>query len=96
MGDVLYSELNDVTASRLAVDGQVEQGQIPAMPAKLKPDPDQPGLLKPERWLRSGQTTFVPWDMLVAVDWMHRIVVHGAFVPHGVRTTTMAHPANGH
>lgn len=57
MGDILHPEAHEITGSELAVDGQVEQGQIAQPPSQLKSDPNRPDLLELERWLGPDQAS---------------------------------------
>jgi hypothetical protein len=43
MSHIPYFELDKVTASQFAVNGQIEQGQLPEIVGELQPDPDFPG-----------------------------------------------------
>lgn len=49
MGYVSYTKLSQVAGSQLAVDGQVEQRQIPRFLRDLEPYPDGPDIFKSER-----------------------------------------------
>jgi hypothetical protein len=49
--DVSKAQSNHVTASKLAVDRQVEKGEIPDALFNLDPHPDGPDMHRPERKL---------------------------------------------
>jgi hypothetical protein len=51
---------DQITAAQLAVDPEIEQREIALPTLKLKPDPDCPDILRPERALLADQATLVP------------------------------------
>src|SRR6266568_384278 len=55
---------HEVTASELAIDGEIEQSKVARPALQLKPDPDRPNVLGFERTLLPGQTAFVPGSIL--------------------------------
>lgn len=59
-GHVVDPKSDEVTGSQFAVEGQVEQGQIPNPMSDLEPDPNGPNLFCLERRLRSDQLASVP------------------------------------
>jgi hypothetical protein len=59
-GHVVDAECNEVTGSQLAVERQIEQGQIPDTMSNLEPDPNGPDLLRLERRFGSNQLAPVP------------------------------------
>jgi hypothetical protein len=71
------------TFSKLAVDGQIEQGQIAGTFRKLSPDPNSPDLPKLEWGLRSDQAVLVPGDMADGSIGTALIAGHGMFPPVG-------------
>jgi hypothetical protein len=59
-GYVVDPKRDEVTGSQLAVEGQVEQGQIPDLMSDLEPHSNGPDLLRLERRLGSDQLAVVP------------------------------------
>jgi hypothetical protein len=53
--NVLDHEAHHVTATRLAIDGEIEEREVPCPPCELQPSPNGPDLLRLERWLWSDQ-----------------------------------------
>jgi len=53
-------ESDDIAASQLAVDGEIEHRQITRSLLDLELGPDCPNVLLPERWLGPYQLSFVP------------------------------------
>ena len=49
MRNVSYSQLGQVTGTQFAIDGQIEESQIPCLLRKLKPDPNGPDISDSER-----------------------------------------------
>src|SRR5215210_3459143 len=50
MRDVAYSKAHEIAAAKLAVDSQVEHGQIADCMRVLKVNSDRPDVLRPQRW----------------------------------------------
>jgi len=46
--DVTDVKADEVAAAKLAVDGEVEEGKLPDLLGKLRPDTDGPNLLEPQ------------------------------------------------
>ena len=57
-------QANKVTTAQLAIDGQVEQRQIPEVSNELKPGTNGPNLLWEQRTFLPDQSTLVPWTAL--------------------------------
>ena len=55
VADIAHSQLHQITSSKLAVDRQIEQSQIPAPPSDLQAYADCPNLLELERRLLADQ-----------------------------------------
>src|SRR3954449_274083 len=51
---------DEIAAAQLAIDREVEQGEVALSTLKLKPNPDCPDLLRLERALLPDQATLVP------------------------------------
>src|ERR1700704_2567685 len=54
---VIDLQRDEIAAAQLAVDREVEQGEIALATLKLKPDPDRPDLLRLERAFLADQAT---------------------------------------
>jgi hypothetical protein len=59
-GHIINPESNEVTSSHLAVEGQVEQGQIPDAMSDLEPEPNGPDLFSFERRFGANQLALIP------------------------------------
>ena len=59
-------DFHHVTASQLAVDGQVEQRTVAETPFSIEPEPDSPNPLWLERTLRADRFSGIPWPPLPA------------------------------
>src|SRR5439155_21479359 len=68
--DIVDLQSHEVTASELAIDGEIEQGKVARPALQLKPDPDRPNVFGFERTLLPGETAFVPGSTLH--DRLHR------------------------
>jgi hypothetical protein len=75
--NVLHLQTDHIAAAQLAVDRQVEHGQVACPPFELQLGADRPDMLWPERRLRSDQLAFIPRR------WFRRGVVGGFVVLHG-------------
>jgi hypothetical protein len=51
MSNVANPKAHQVTATQLAVNGEIEQGKLPDVLAKLKVNADGPDIFRPERFL---------------------------------------------
>jgi hypothetical protein len=60
VADVSDAQLDQVTRSKLAVDGEVEQRQITVTTSELQADPDRLDLFELERRFLSYELSFVP------------------------------------
>jgi hypothetical protein len=58
--NVLNLKGDDIATSQLAVDGQIEHGQITRSLVDLELGPDRPDVFLPQRRLGSNQLPFVP------------------------------------
>ncbi len=59
-GDVLHAYRDDVATAQLAVDRQVEEGQIPLLALDLQLGPDRPHVARAQRWLSTDELALVP------------------------------------
>jgi hypothetical protein len=56
---VIDAQRHEIAAAQLAVDGEVEQGQVSGTPLQLQLRPDGPHVTGPQRWLRTGELALV-------------------------------------
>src|ERR1700692_3516827 len=59
-GDILDPDGDDVTAAKLAVDRQIEHGEVASSAFDLELCPDRPDVLGSQRRLRSRKLALVP------------------------------------
>jgi hypothetical protein len=64
----------EITASQLAVDGQVEKRKVPNSIGQLKADPDPPNLFQLEWELLADQFVLVPGGMAIFIV---ECLIHG-------------------
>ncbi len=60
MRDIPDPQLDQVARSQLAIDGQIEQRQLPSAIGKLQSNPDSPDVLELEGCLLTDDLAFVP------------------------------------
>ena len=58
--DVANAQIDEIAAAQLAVDREVEHGQVSNLMRVLKVNSDGPDVLRLERWLLADQLAFVP------------------------------------
>ena len=58
--DIFDPQAHEITSAQLAVDRQIEEGQVPNSPVELQAGPDGPKMLWLKRWLRADQLNSVP------------------------------------
>ena len=63
MGNILDAQPHQVAAAQLAVDTQVEEGEVALPPSDLQTDADLPDLLEREGTLLPGQLAPVPGNL---------------------------------
>jgi len=61
--DVVDLQPHEVTASELAIDGEIEQGKVARSVLELEPDPDCPDILRFQRSLLPGKSSLVPGNV---------------------------------
>jgi len=83
-GDIFDPDGNDITATKFAVDCQIEHGQIASAALDLKLCPDRPDVLRAERGLCPGQLSLVPGHLLGRWDSIH-LILHGHIPRLGYR-----------
>ena len=64
--NVLNFQPNEVTPAQLAVDGQVEQSEVPGPVPELQANPNGPNLPRLQRWLLAKQLASIPGGVLPA------------------------------
>src|SRR5262249_20698226 len=74
---VIDFDSDNVAAPELAVDCEIEQGQITGLTLHLKLCPDGPDVLRPERRFRASQLALIPRDPLCSGLDRVLSVVHG-------------------
>jgi hypothetical protein len=87
-GDVVDPEGDDITASQLAVDGEIEHRQVSSTSFDLELGPDRPDMLWPQRGLCSNQLAFVPGRTFGGSRNQVVVVLHGR-TPRLLRITIM-------
>ena len=55
-----YAQGHEITAAELAVDGQIEHGQVTGALLELEFRAYRPNVAWPQWWLRAGHFTLVP------------------------------------
>ncbi len=63
-GNVLDFESNYIATAQLAIDSEIEQGQVSLAVSHLELGADRPDVFWPERRLGSGHLALVPRDAL--------------------------------
>ena len=66
-GDILDLQAHEITTAKLAVDGKIEQSQIPGSAGDLQSRPDGPDVFWLEWRFRSSELPFVPWSVLTNI-----------------------------
>jgi hypothetical protein len=75
-GYILDADGDDITAAKLAVDCQVEHGEVASAAFYLELGPDRPDVFGSQRWLCPGELSLVPGHSL----WLRggiRLILHG-------------------
>jgi hypothetical protein len=75
-GDILDPDGDDITAAKLAVDGQIEHGEVASAAFDLEFRPDRPNMFGSQRRLGSGQLAFVSRQSLGRVGRI-LLILHG-------------------
>lgn len=65
MGDVVHAQVDEIAAPQLAVDGQIEHGEVTDRMGILQVDADGPDVLRLERGLLADELSLVPGFALV-------------------------------
>jgi hypothetical protein len=60
MRNVPHAQLHEITRSKLAVDGQVEQSELPSPRRELQANANCPDLFQPQRRLLNDELALVP------------------------------------
>ncbi len=74
--DILDPDCNNVTATKLAINRQIEHGKVASATFDLEFRPDRPDVLGPQRWLCPGQLSLVPRRSLSRGGRIH-LILHG-------------------
>jgi hypothetical protein len=61
--NVFDLEADHVTASKLAIDSEIEHGKVACSPFNLQLGPDRPDVLGTQGRLRADQLALIPWDL---------------------------------
>jgi len=64
--DILDADGDNFTATKVAVDRQIEDCKVASAAFDLKLRPDRPGVLGSQRRLRSCQLSLIPWHPVAA------------------------------
>ena len=75
-GHIFNLQADHIAAGQLAVDGQIEHGQIAGALLHLKLGPDRPNVLGSQRGLRADQFPFVPWGLARVSRLFRWFIVH--------------------
>ena len=59
-GNVIDADSDDIAATQLAVDCQIEKRQIPLLALYLEPHSDRPDVARAQRWLSTDKLALVP------------------------------------
>src|SRR5215475_15135847 len=87
-GDILDFERHHVTTAQLAVDREIEHGEVSDATLNHQPRPDGPDVLCPQRGLGSDQLALVPGRAVKVLHQVCFILGHGR-TPRLLRTGTM-------
>src|SRR6516165_8903705 len=63
--NIIDSHGNNITAAKLAVDRQIEHGEVASAAFDLEFGPDRPDVSGSQRWLCPGQPSLVPRQSLI-------------------------------
>jgi len=61
MANVAHPQLDEIAASELAVDAEIEQCELANPAGHLRPNPQRPNVLQLERRLLTNDLSIVPW-----------------------------------
>jgi hypothetical protein len=75
--DILDLDCGDVTATQLAVDRQIEHGEVPSAPFDLEFRPNRPDVFGAQRRLCSGHLALVPRHSLNGRGGRIHLILHG-------------------
>ena len=75
--DILDPDGDDVTATKLAVDSEVEHGKVPRTAFDLEFRPDRPDVLGAQRGLCSGHLALIPRYSLKGRAGRVHLILHG-------------------
>src|ERR1700704_4758901 len=75
-GDILDPDGDDITTAKLAVDRQIEHGEVASAAFDLEFRPDRPDVFGSQRWFCPGQLSLVPRHSLGRAGRIH-LMLHG-------------------
>jgi hypothetical protein len=61
--DIVDLWSDEITASELAIDGEIEQREVTRSLLELEPHPNCPDIFRLQRTLLPGETPLVPWNV---------------------------------
>jgi hypothetical protein len=61
---VSHLQFDEITSTRLAIDGDIKKCKVSEVTAQLKSDSDRPYVFQSERRFLPCQLSFVPWFMM--------------------------------
>jgi hypothetical protein len=73
-GDILDPNGNNITATKFAVDCQIEHGEVASAAFDLELCPDRPDVFGSQRWLCASQLSLVPRQSLGRGGRIHLIL----------------------
>src|ERR1700737_1265401 len=76
-GNILDPDGDDITAAQLAIDCQIEHGQVASAAFDLKFRPDRPDVFGSQRWLCPGQLALVPGQPFMRRRGSIYLILHG-------------------
>src|ERR1700676_1099551 len=75
--DIFDLDRNDVAATQLAVDRQIEHGEVPSATFDLEFRPDRPGVFGSQWRLCSGHLVLIPGHSLMGRGSRIQLILHG-------------------
>jgi hypothetical protein len=74
--DVGDHQAYEIASAQLAVDRQIEEGQVPNSPVDMQAGPNSPNMPWLERWLRTNQLGFIPGTPMITVGLEISVALH--------------------
>src|ERR1700738_259894 len=88
--DIFDLDRDDVTAAQIAVDRQIEHGEVPSAGFDLEFSPDRPDVFRSQRRLCSGHLALIPGHSLMRRGSRIQLILHG-HTPRLQRARSMCH-----